>query len=1177
MHLKSVRLRGFKSFARVTELVLEPGVAVVIGPNGSGKSNLAEAVMWALGEQSPTSLRGGSMQDVIFAGSDGRRASGGAEVELVFDNADGTLPLPTQEVSVGRRVHRDGQTSYSINRASCRLADVVELMSGVGLGRAGHAVIGQGRVEWFLASKPADRRALIEEAAGLGRFKRRRERASLKLRETGRNLERVQDLEREVGSQLTPLRRQASAAEQLRAADAQLAELRGRLVSGRLQVVDGDLATLRAESEAIDEARRSVADRLAGLEAQRASEEERFARALEERERRAQRLLRTRMLGGRLESCARLTEQRLRLLEELVRAGTEERDRLLHELSDGERADDDRWPQEREELEGSVTSAERVHAEAAAALASGRRRLGEARSALSAAEADREGAVLRAARLRERCTALAADAEAAALQILELEREADEQRQAGESLKESVAAAASTAEAAERALSAADRADREARERLTASEVRAHEAAAAVAAAEAERDQLAAALAGQQDIDTEVTGVVERFPGVVAVASSLECDAGYERALGAALARLQSGVEVPAGIDAWELLDALRAAGARMVRLVLGQGAEERPVVEGRGNEGPGEPLSAHIRGAEGRVAAMLAGVQVVDDLRSVPSSFPGVAVTRDGAYYAPRQGEMGLAGGLPTTVLLERRARLTALSARVEALGRDAGAARTRVEEASAAVERASASRHEASRSAEAARETAQRAERESARAEDRLGEIASRLARARREREAQAAENAEAEDEIERLDAVGSEALVRIEELSPPVASAEEELVGLEERQIAALSTLTRARVELEERTAAAERLARERADERRRAEEGRRRLAELDRRLAASPAVEAAARTLWERCTSLQTCAAELAEGIEARAGEESVDRGVLRDLAETEAGLRRQAEELTERRAAGNASLARLEEQRAELAAQLDEAGASLERASFEPPADEDEAAALEVAIERTRRRIERIGPVNPLAEAECAELGERATFLREQRKDLERSLEELDGLIEELTGRIDNGFAEMFAGIQEHFADMVGTLFPGGRGSLYLVEPEAENEPGGVGVEIKPGRKSGKRLTMLSGGERALAAIAFLMALVLANPAPFYILDEIEAALDDVNIGRLVTLLRRYRERTQFIIITHQKRTMEAADILYGVTMGNDGVSHVVSARMAEEEIDREAAESEQRAGGDGMA
>ena len=221
--------------------------------------------------------------------------------------------------------------------------------------------------------------------------------------------------------------------------------------------------------------------------------------------------------------------------------------------------------------------------------------------------------------------------------------------------------------------------------------------------------------------------------------------------------------------------------------------------------------------------------------------------------------------------------------------------------------------------------------------------------------------------------------------------------------------------------------------------------------------------------------------------------------------------------------------------------------------------------LREQLERLERRRERIGPVNPLAEAECAELGERAAFLREQRRDLDKSIDDLGALIKELTAQIDEEFAETFAAVQEHFVHMVSVLFPGGRGGLKLVDPGADGEPGGVAVEVKPAKKLGKKLQLLSGGERALVAIAFLMALVLARPCPFYILDEIEAALDDVNIGRLVKLLRDYRERTQFIMITHQKRTMEAADVLYGVTMGPDAASQVVSARMAEEEIDREQA------------
>ncbi len=255
MYLKALRVKGFKSFARATELVFEPGVGVIIGPNGSGKSNIADAVIWALGEQSPSTVRGSSMQDVIFAGSDGRRASGSAEVELTFDNGDGALPLPTPEVSIMRRVARDGSSQYFINQSGCRLTDVVELMAQVGLGKELHSIIGQGKVEGFLAGQPEDRRSQIEEAAGLGTFKRRRERAELKLREVRRNLERAEMLEREVGSQLAPLRRQANAAEQMRDVQKAVAETRGRVLTGEVAVVDDELALRNGEMAAVQETR----------------------------------------------------------------------------------------------------------------------------------------------------------------------------------------------------------------------------------------------------------------------------------------------------------------------------------------------------------------------------------------------------------------------------------------------------------------------------------------------------------------------------------------------------------------------------------------------------------------------------------------------------------------------------------------------------------------------------------------------------------------------------------------------------------------------------------------------------------------------------------------------------------------------------------------------------------
>ncbi len=301
--------------------------------------------------------------------------------------------------------------------------------------------------------------------------------------------------------------------------------------------------------------------------------------------------------------------------------------------------------------------------------------------------------------------------------------------------------------------------------------------------------------------------------------------------------------------------------------------------------------------------------------------------------------------------------------------------------------------------------------------------------------------------------------------------------------------LAALARARVEQEERTAAAERSARERAAAAERARQGRERLALLERRVQVAPTAAEAARALQESLAGLVSLAHDLGGRLESDAELASLpDRAGMRRLAEREAELHRAADGIAERRAAAQVEVARLDERRAETAAAFEQVAARLEIAHFAPPADAAEAAELRRAVERAERRMERIGPVNPLAEAECEELGERASFLREQRKDLERSLSELGDLITELTARVDAGFARTFAVVQEHFAEMIATLFPGGQGSLTLVAAE-EGEDAGVDMQVKPGRKIGKRLSMLSGGERSLAAIAFLMALMLARPSP----------------------------------------------------------------------------------------
>jgi chromosome segregation protein len=1161
VYLKALRLKGFKSFPKQTELLFEPGVGVVIGPNGSGKSNLADAVVWALGEQSPSTVRGSSMQDVIFAGSDGRRASGSAEVELTFDNADGSLPLPTPEVSVMRRVTRDGSSQYLINQSTCRLTDVVELMAQVGLGKELHSIIGQGKVEGFLSGRPEDRRGQIEEAAGLGTFKRRRERAEFKLREVRRNLERADLLEREVGSQLAPLRRQANAAEQLRSVEGELAEIRGRLLSADMTVLDAELAERNTELDEILGERSQCEQGLEEVAGARAGEEEAFTRRLAERERRAKRLLRARVLGGRLESGRRLAEQRTRLLEEVARASAAERDRLFAELAGRpEEVEEERWPQEESKLRDELETAEAAHAETSGRLAAAREALDAQRVALSRTTLERESALSTVARFERRQEALTGEEARLTARHEALRAEAHEKAAAEKSAAAAEATALAAlreteteAEAASAAVTAAERAVGEADERLRSivGERR---------AIEAETDHLRAALRELQDVGTDVLDVAVGYPGTVSLAAAVTCEAGYERALAAALAQVSGALSVPRGVDHWSLLGALKDAGVGLVRLVIPLPKPRPPLAF----PGAAALIEKVDLGGHDELESALADVVIVDDLRAVPDEFQGLAVTREGGFYRPAAGQIGLASGVPAALLLERRASLQRLGEKHDAVHAremrdEAALIVARGEEASARE----AAREHAGREREA-RIAAEEAERELKSVRGRLRDLEETKLRDQRALEGIAAEAAEAAAEIRVAVEAAAAALQTAEGLRPEAEAAEEALRARETEYAEALSVVTRRRVELEERGAAARRAADQREAARRRAVADRSRLEELERRLTESPAVR-------EVCAALAARAAVLGEystGLISRLdrgedGAASLDRGELRTLAEKEAGLRRRLEESGERHTAVQVALARLEDRRAELAAALDEVSEQLDQAGFAPPDDDEEAHQLRERLQRLTRRREQIGPVNPLAEAECAELGERAAFLREQRRDLVKSMDDLESLIKELTAQIDAEFAGTFAAVQEQFVHMVGVLFPGGHGSLKLVEPSEENASGGVAVEVKPAKKLGKRLQLLSGGERALVAIAFLMALVLARPSAFYILDEIEAALDDVNIGRLVQLLRDYRERTQFVIITHQKRTMEAADVLYGVTMGPDGGSQVVSARMAQEEIERE--------------
>jgi len=864
VHLSAIKLRGFKSFPDPVEIRLDRGVAVVVGPNGSGKSNVSDGIVWAAGSLSPSELRAEKPDDVLFAGSNGRKPVDFCEVELVFDNSDGEGPLDYTELAIARRLHRGGEGQYLVNRAGVRRIDLVELLADLGLGGGMHSIIGQGKVEEVLASSPERRREMVEEAAGLGRFKRQRHRAELKLQRVALQVERARDVEDEVRKRLRPLALQATAAERAEKLGHELASLRARIAQLDLARIDSSLAEGEERRTAAALARRRTEERLEALLEERAGAEEELTDAAGKREGATAALYRLRSAG-----------ERIALRLESVAA-----------------------------LRASLPSGEEPHADAFA---------------------------LRRA---------AADAAAAASSTA---KERDE-------LTEQLALAGTR-------LAALDR-----------------------------------SLAEREGIPPAARELAER--GEQLALSALDVATGDERAVAAHLGARASAVIASDARTALALLERASEAGLGNLTVVT-----------------------------QDRVDALLGDVRVVakEELLAQTSR----AVTPEGFGYDPARGELWFAGETAEAVLLELEARRRELASWVEEL--DAGLARA------------------ATRAAEAHARAA-----------------ASRAA----------------------LDALPSG------RLDPVVAA---RLARLSDRLVDSLQGAEQVSARLE-------------APLRARVDAGSHRAREL---------------------------------------GE------ALRALGAQEVELRREAADASARASAVDVELARLEAEAAEARRRLEEAGAEA--------AEGDDREALSERAERLEKRRLALGQVNPLAKEEYAAEKGRLDELSTQRADLETSLAELEKLRADLDATVRTRFAETFATVETNFYEVASTLFAGGEGRLRLTEPDEEDAQPGIEVELRPAGKRVTRLSLLSGGEKALGAISFLFALFLARPCPFYLLDEVEAALDDTNIGRFVELLRRYADRAQFIVITHQKRTMEAADVLYGVTMGADGVSQIVSRRLPRED------------------
>jgi chromosome segregation protein len=1188
MRIKQIELNGFKSFMDRTVLELPRGVTAIVGPNGCGKSNIVDALRWVIGEQSPKHLRGDVMEDVICNGNAETGPLGMAEVSLVLERdeadllaaaeatgEDGADALPRElarasEVLITRRYFRSGEAEYFINRVPCRLKDITELFLGTGVGTRAYAIIEQGQIERIVNAKPEELRLFIEEAAGITRFRHRKVAAERKMERTRENLVRVHDVLRELERQRASLERQARRAEQhhrlkeeLRTLDLQVLAARERAWSAELASLHDRLAAVQREEAVRQEELHRLETQSGAARAQRLAVEERM-RAIEAE------VTEARLAAG--EAQVRVAALEARSAELRVR-GAQARSEVeaLAVRQAALAAELARLSADLDGLTAAQAEAEAARAQAEARLAE----LGTAGAALeSAAEAAKDAlvdAVAEAARARNLGEALRQRREELAGRKRRLD---EERRRLGERLHDSERAAeAARAEAArleaERAEATRHRAALEG-EHATLE----REAAAAAAALEGKRaacTQLRSRAESLRELKERHEGCTRgvasllgrREPGVVLLAGVLRVPAALERAAAAALgARLRQVVvpDVPAAVAAvrW-----LREAGAGSATVLPREAARRAPTIvpSGRRLLDQIEVDTDHWALAE----AVLGQVLLADDLDEAlrlwrEASYGVTVVTLTGEALDPLGAVSGGSEPPLEELLLARARELRELDAALAAGERELALASAAVDDL---------------------RQRATVAATALAACEERLRALQLAAVAAEKDRERLEQERARVTAELEAwaLEAGGvagaegqaAEELAAVEQrLAQAEAAVAQRRAALAARQ-EALASWREAHAEAErERTAAA--VAAAAAWERRRAAEGavercRAELRETEERQ------RAAAAAMEEAAAGAEMAAAELAETLALRAAAEEraarlgAERERLRaSVTEADAVLSSDDQAAREARA----QLAALRDERgalevaaAERRVALDHLATELkERYGLDPHAlaavavEEGDAAARAARVEELRRRLAELGDVNPAAMQELAEVEARHGFLTAQRDDLERSLDDLRRTIAKLTRASRTRFDETFAAVNKKLGEVFPKLFPGGTTRLELTDAEEGGEPG-VEIVVQPAGKQLRRLSLLSGGEKALSATALVLSLFLTRPTPFCVLDEVDAPLDEANIGRFNQLVREMAEHTQFVIITHNRRTMEVADTLYGITMERPGISKVVAVRLRE--------------------
>jgi chromosome segregation protein len=1157
LYLKSLTLKGFKSFAQPTTFAFEPGVTAVVGPNGSGKSNVVDALAWVMGEQGAKSLRGGKMEDVIFAGTSTKGPLGRAEVILTIDNSDGALPIDYTEVTISRTLFRNGGSEYAINGDACRLLDVQELLSDSGLGREMHVIVGQGQLDSVLRATPEERRGFIEEAAGILKHRRRKEKTQRKLEAMQANLTRLNDLAGEVRRQLKPLGQQAEVAREAQGIAATVRDAKSRILAA--DIIDLHKALEEtAKTEADRRGERNILQtlltentaRLGHLEAAQVSTELDTARNLS---------YQFDSLAERLRSLLSIANQRVALLGSQSEFSGAQIDPTA--------------------IEAEAVAAEQAGAELAAAVEKLKAALHEAEVARSEArdvlekfdnEVAEQNALISKFDLDK--SRLANDAAVAESRLASKRDEVARHQNALAEAQERRAARQAEYESLESQLqsdSGATDANNGLEARYEAAQKAVSEANAKIESvrdelhtAERERDSLSAKRSAlnlmleQKDGASELSAAGLRgIRGLVA--SHMKIQNGFETAIAAALGPLADALVADSREDGLAAIEHLKKADGGRVELIVAD-------VDAKGKAGSlpsvsGARAAAEVVEAPSGVLALLADVVIVDDLEAArllykadKGSLKLVLITLDGDVLTESVIRGGSANKPSKLELVAERdgaeAKLSKVSKQIDDLKGELAQARSNEEAAknSAKAALAALNEHDAT-----------------------LAANAEKLGRLRVQVEASDAE-------VDRLSRVAEQAVasITVAEQALAEAVAAHDVFAAQERPA----------LDLANRQTLSENLEQERQTE-------------LELRVDLGAAVERV-RVEAERAKALREQIAEAQEAIEkariaaaAQAKQLASARRVLEALpilmdavSESASQAKVRLHELEAARANQNQELVRLRGETAEIQMKLatltqsvhdfemnnhekrlnlanlvsranDELGLEQEVLLAEyAPNEEFNREEQTKRLRESERLFERLGKVNPLALEEFAALEQRHKFLTEQLADLTQTRKDLMQIIEELDSKMQTIFAEAFEDTRKAFETVFPTLFPGGTGSIFLTNPD-DMLTTGLEVTVKPAGKRIERLSLLSGGERSLAAVALMVAIFKARPSPFYVMDEVEAALDDANLGRLLKIFEDLRSSSQLIIITHQKRTMEIADALYGVSMRQDGVSAVVGQRL----------------------